>query len=108
MKLNLIVIRSKDIQVSKSFYENVFGFIFKSEKHGTGPTHYSTDLEGVIFEIYPANGVKTEGLRIGFQVECFSKIKNQLHEGNTIFKENTDSLLIVDPDGHKIEIIKKT
>lgn len=104
MKIDLIVLRSKDIQKSKDFYEDVLGLSFLSEKHGIGPEHFSTNLNGTILEIYPEKKAKTEGLRLGFRLEQYLGIKSKLKGRDIVYKENKESILITDPDGHKIEI----
>ena len=63
--LNLIVMYSSNIEVSKAFYENV-GLTFEKHKHGNGPEHYAaTDKQGSVIEIYPTNGVPVNHLKPG-------------------------------------------
>ena len=52
MKLNLLVIRCRDLEASRIFYESL-GATFSLEKHGAGPEHYAGELEGLVFELYP-------------------------------------------------------
>ena len=104
MKINLIVLRSKDIHQMKTFYEDILSLKFCSEQHGSGPYHYSTDIDGTVLEIYPIKKDSTEGLRLGFQLESFSDIKVKLAKRNIEFTETHDSIVFTDPDGHKIEI----
>lgn len=59
MKINLLVLRCKELEASKQFYE-LLGFNFVKEKHGEGPTHYSSQGAGFVFELYPLS--KNEAL----------------------------------------------
>jgi lactoylglutathione lyase len=50
--ISLIVIRSLNIEEALSFY-SALGLSFVQEQHGSGPVHYSCELNGVVLEIYP-------------------------------------------------------
>ena len=78
-KLNLTVIRSKDIHSSVKFYE-LLGLRFELHSHGRGPKHYATINSEVVFEIYPESDKfpVTVGSRIGFQVDCCETISSEL------------------------------
>ena len=67
--LNLVVIRSPDIDKSAAFY-SALGITFSKHSHGTGPEHYASEGEGVTLEIYPETDTAsaTTGTRIGFKV----------------------------------------
>jgi lactoylglutathione lyase len=66
VKLNLIVLRAKDIDVLVEFY-SALGCNFNKHKHGTGLEHYVHECGGAVFEIYPlSTGPVTAGVRIGF------------------------------------------
>src|SRR4051812_27334640 len=52
VSLNLLVIRSPDIDRSARFYE-LLGLSFTKHAHGTGPVHYAGELGSAVFEIYP-------------------------------------------------------
>ncbi len=54
MKLSYLVIKSNDLEKSKTFYEAI-GFHLVKEKHGSGVEHYSFALNDFIIELYPAN-----------------------------------------------------
>jgi lactoylglutathione lyase len=53
MKFNLIVLKSRDIDATMKFYE-FLGLHFTEEKHVDGPRHYSSVIDDVVLEIYPA------------------------------------------------------
>ena len=74
MKLSLLVIRCKDLELSKSFYQRL-GLSFVKEKHGNGPTHYSCEHDGFVFELYPNNNEQPkDNNRLGFKVLKLSLI----------------------------------
>src|SRR5678809_263495 len=67
--LNLAVLKSVDMARAVAFYSRL-GLRFSQHCHGSGPEHFSAELPGAVFEIYPAtpNGPSTLGARIGFRV----------------------------------------
>src|SRR5689334_16534571 len=67
--LNLVVLRSTDIERSAEFYSRL-GLQFSRHRHGKGPEHFSAVMPTGVFEIYPAasDGPSTLGTRIGFRV----------------------------------------
>jgi len=52
MQLNLLVLRCKNIEVSRKFYEEL-GLKFIKEKHGKGVEHYSAYIGELVLELYP-------------------------------------------------------
>lgn len=60
-EINLIVLRSDQLQVTRGFYE-ALGLSFVEEKHGHGPVHLSaTTQSGTVLELYPlSNGEAPE------------------------------------------------
>jgi lactoylglutathione lyase len=108
--LNLVVIRVSDLEASRRFYEGL-GIQFSLEQHGSGPKHLAAELPGTVFEIYPrGNGPTTAGVRLGFRVEsvaaAFSAAEQLGAEIASPPKESEWGLraVIVDPDGHRVEI----
>jgi catechol 2,3-dioxygenase-like lactoylglutathione lyase family enzyme len=102
--ISLLVIRCKGLEESKSFYE-LLGFNFVKEKHANGPVHYSCELDGCVFELYPNNGESPQdNNRLGFKVSNLAAIleKLKISESYT-FAGNTINV-VTDPDGRKIEI----
>lgn len=109
--LNLIVIRTKDLEISKRFYETL-GICFSYEQHGNGEKHLSAVLLGIVFEIYPrSNVLHTSAVRLGFRVSSVDKVIEDLEENEVVVLSSPrDSqwgrrAVILDPDGHKIELI---
>lgn len=69
VELNLVVLRSVDIDRAAQFYQGL-GLEFTKHRHGKGPEHCAAEMEGLVFEIYPrsADGESSAGTRIGFRV----------------------------------------
>jgi len=51
--LNLLVLRCRDIEASRRFYE-VLDLRFEAHAHGDGPRHYACEDERGVLELYPA------------------------------------------------------
>jgi lactoylglutathione lyase len=111
INLNLIVIRSVDLERSVNFYQRL-GLIFVKHRHDTGLEHFASTLGGVTFEIYPQTpkAGTTIGTRLGFQVLDLDALMTTLSKADTqILIQPTDSewgrrAVIADPDGHRIEL----
>ena len=111
-RLNLTVIRSKDIHTSVKFYK-LLGLQFELHSHGKGPKHYATVDSETVFEIYPASDKfpVTVGTRIGFKVNCCEQLSSILmSSGYNALTMPTKSpwgmrAVFVDPDNHRVEII---
>lgn len=68
MEFNLLVVRCKELEASKPFYE-LLGFTFVKEQHGGGPLHYSSQDAGFVFALYPlAKNEAVGDTRVGFPV----------------------------------------
>lgn len=104
MKLNLLVLRCSDIEISKTFYEK-FGFSFSVEKHGKGPIHYSSETAGFVFEIYPLGTQDAiDNIRLGFSLVDKDYVINNLPIIDKYEFEGRSIYIFQDPDGRKIEI----
>jgi len=112
--LNLVVIRSADLDRAEDFYR-VLGLCFERHRHGSGPEHLAAQpfAGGYVFEIYPANAKSgsTAGVRIGFSVDAVDPYLDLLVEaGGTIIQAPADSewgrrAVVADPDGHRVELV---
>lgn len=58
MHLDYIVIYCADPAASAAWYSDALGIRFTRERHGGGPVHYSTQLDGTVVELYPASGTR--------------------------------------------------
>ena len=109
--MNLIVIRSSDIERSALFY-SAMGLLFAKHRHGTGPEHYTSVVDGFVFEIYLiGSNQPTSGTRIGFSVDHVDSVVEMLTDaGGTVVSHPHDTewgrrAVMKDPDGHSVELI---
>ena len=108
-RMNLVVIRSQDIEASKTFYEQI-GLTFQRHKHGKGAEHYASESPAFAFEIYPDSGTASSGARVGFSVSDVDSAVEALREaGIEVVAEPKDSpwgrrAVVRDPDGHCVEL----
>lgn len=110
-QLNLIVLRSSDIERAVLFYKTL-GIVFTRHAHGSGPEHYASEGVGLVFEIYPltTKSSPTAGTRIGFRVDSVDGVVSLLVAiGATIVTPASDSewgrrAVVKDFDGHVIEL----
>jgi predicted enzyme related to lactoylglutathione lyase len=111
--LNLVVLRSSDIDRAMAFYSKL-GLEFTKHRHGNGPEHYSAELEGAVFELYPqsGNGKSSLGTRIGFVVPSVDEAIKALADcPEAALSSPKDSewgrrAIVVDPDGHRVELLQ--
>lgn len=110
--LNLIVLRSPDIERAAEFYRQM-GLVFSRHAHGQGPEHYTAMVSGIVFEIYPltSKSTPTTGTRIGFNVDSVDHIVPLLSKlGATVLTPPSDSewgrrAVVRDLDGHVVELV---
>ena len=112
--LNLVVMRSADIERLSQFYK-LLGLDFIQHHHGKGPEHYACELGTVVFEIYPRidDAQNIASTRIGFQVNSLDAVFAKLQEsGVTVISQPKDSpwgrrAVVDDPDGNRVELVEK-
>jgi lactoylglutathione lyase len=110
--LNLVVLRSPDMDRAAKFYR-AMGLLFTKHVHGKGPEHYSSEVNGFVFEIYPATekSKSTLGTRIGFSVDSVDQLVPLLaNEGAEVMNPPADSewgrrAVVKNLDGHTIELL---
>jgi len=113
ISLNLIVLRSSDIEQSAAFYSRL-GLRFSRERHGTGPEHFATTLDGVTLELYPLqpDRVAPSDTRIGFRVSSVDAVLAAVSDDpNAVVTPLKESpwgrrAVLADPDGRRVEIIE--
>ena len=73
--INLVVIRSTDVDRTLSFYRTL-GLDFEQHQHGSGPLHYAAEVEGIVFEIYATSTTNpnTAMIRLGFSVDSIDEL----------------------------------
>ena len=106
--LNLLVLRCRDIERSKSFYE-IFGMAFNQEQHANGPVHYSSTDDAGTFEIYPAEGAAPDQTGLGFVTGGIDDLhmllrRNQFAPRELRQTELGRMFVVRDPDGRRIEV----
>ncbi len=113
--ISLLVIKTNQLEKQKQFYETL-GLVFQKEKHGKGPTHFSTVLKNknMVFEIYPlpkSQTIPDVTTRLGFRVDNLEKtvaailkiggeLKNEIRE-----TEFGTFAVVKDFDGRSVEVI---
>ncbi|MGV3661986.1 MAG: VOC family protein [Prosthecobacter sp.] len=110
--LNLVVLRSPDIEHAAVFYRQM-GLLFSRHAHGTGPEHYTSEVSGLVFEIYPLTPTcqPTTSTRIGFRVDSVDEVVGLLVEiGAQVLTPPADSewgrrAVVKDLDGHVVELV---
>jgi hypothetical protein len=109
-RMNLLVIRTMDIDTSRAFYE-LLGLSLRQERHAGGPLHLSCELDGTLLELYPTK-TKHPGMRFGLHLSRLLPRLERLREGrllseppSEIVREGASSAwLIKDPDGNTLEL----
>ena|SRR5689334_1203279 len=106
--LNLLVLRCRDIDKSKSFYE-LFGMAFVEEQHGNGPIHFSSTDDSGMFELYPAEGTAPDQTGLGFvtgEIEGLHTLlrRNQFAPRDIRDTELGRMFVVRDPDGRRVEV----
>jgi catechol 2,3-dioxygenase-like lactoylglutathione lyase family enzyme len=106
--LDLLVVKSKDIDRSRAFYEEL-GLSFVREKHGSGPYHHISQDLGVPFELYPTKSKVENHVALGFSVNCIESTRDRLLSCGFVcseieFSGRRKSMVARDPDDNRIEI----
>jgi len=115
-RLNLVVLRVGDIERSAAFY-SLLGLEFVKHAHGSGPLHYASEKDGVVFELYPHSPEQPvcPSTRIGFAVSDVDNTTAKLGAvaGAKVISLPKDSewgrrAVVADPDGHRVELVQKS
>lgn len=106
--LNLLVLRCRDLEASRRFYE-CLGVTFEKHAHG-GPEHYAFEDERGVFELYPSKDqVAVETVGLGFYSEDLERTSEAFRVAGFEPPPPQDrprgrTFIIRDPDGRRIEI----
>lgn len=111
--LNLVVLRSADVARAAAFYTRL-GLQFSKHRHGSGPEHFTAELPGGVFELYPlsSDGQSTLGTRIGFRVPSVDAALAALsgYPGAVVTPARDSEwgrrAVVADPDGHRVELLQ--
>ncbi|MGN6367106.1 MAG: VOC family protein [Phycisphaerae bacterium] len=106
--LNLLVLRCRNIDKAKDFYE-LFGMAFVKEQHGNGPVHYSATDDSGTFELYPLEGTVPDQTGLGFltgEIEGLHVLlrRNQFAPRDIRDTEIGRMFVVRDPDGRRVEV----
>jgi lactoylglutathione lyase len=114
VSLNLVVLRSPDIQRAAAFYTRL-GLKFSRHRHGSGPEHFAAELPGGVFELYPLlpDSPSTFGTRIGFCIPSIDAALAAIGDyPNAVLipakaSEWGRRAVVSDPDGHRVELLQR-
>lgn len=106
--LNLLVLRCRDLEKSRAFYECV-GLNFVKHSHGDGPEHYSHENHEIVIELYSASSGPIDKTGLGFRCYDLEAMQKSLTEKGfipDIIRETEwgESFVVRDPDGRRVEI----
>lgn len=112
-RLNLLVLRSADMERLASFY-SALGIKFERHRHGKGPEHLSGDTGSLVLEIYPTaeNASCWPEPRIGFSVADMSETMTALESIGIETQSQPKSspwglrAVVRDFDGRKVELLE--
>lgn len=94
----------RDIEESRVFYEGL-GLAFVKEKHGNGPVHYSSEHDGMVFELYPNKGeAPLDNTLLGFKIANLTGSLSGMDVDSTYEFDGQTVYVVVDPDGRNIEL----
>jgi len=109
-QIDSIVIRSKDVEALCRFYQ-ALGMRFQQERHGDGPFHYASLINGAVLEIYPCKANETtDNCRLSFVVASLEDVLSELMKMDAPVVSQPRQLprylstVVKDPDGRSIEI----
>lgn len=106
--LNLLVLRCRDIEEAKRFYEHL-GLRFSKHAHGGGPEHYAHEDERGVLELYPAKVGGADNVGLGFVATNLEAAHQALTESGYKPREIREtewgrSFVVRDPDDRRVEI----
>jgi lactoylglutathione lyase len=106
--LEYIVLRCRDLERARAFYEAV-GLHPVREKHGQGAEHYACAIGGAVVERYPLSQKPTSGVRLGLRVPSVAAAVESVRRlGGQVVRLTNDgpspSAMVLDFDGHEISL----
>jgi hypothetical protein len=111
LNLNLLVLRCRDVELTRRFYEKL-GFVFTEECHGSGPRHYASESGPFVLELYPCTAAQPpDNVRLGFSTPLLANVSGDIRHDleMTVLKPPYTAgdrllMLLQDPDGRKVEV----
>ena len=107
VKLGFVALRCADLEASRRFYE-LIGLMFVEEQHGSGPRHLSSDLYGVVLELYPAKHLseRVDLATVGLTLADIDGLETRLiadgFEAERV--DGARTVVATDPDGRRVRI----
>lgn len=107
--LNLLVLRCRDLEASRKFYECV-GMTFAKHAHGSGPEHYACEESSGVIELYPAGPDQSvDATGLGFATKEIQKLSSDFESRGFKPQPIQDrpwgrTFVVRDPDGRRVEI----
>jgi lactoylglutathione lyase len=109
--LKLLVIKTQNLESITNFYR-LFNLEFVEEQHGNGPRHFSAEIGGTVFEVYPTKNADAvdSTTRLGFSVTNFAEVLDSLRsQGIEVVNEPKQTpwglrAVVRDPDGRAVEL----
>lgn len=109
-RLRTLVLRCADIDRSRAFYA-ALGMVFEFEQHGNASGHYSTNLGGLVLELYPVDTTRavTGPGRLEFEGNAFHELdRDDLPKILGRARVGVEGLRLVDPDGRAVLLTAPT
>lgn len=112
MHINLIVLKTSNLHTLVEQYK-LLGLNFEYHQHGNGPFHYSTEINNLVFEIYPLPQNELDvnkNIRLGFSVPDLNHVFVSIKTSSWIIKSELKHdrsypyAIIQDLDGRVIEL----
>jgi catechol 2,3-dioxygenase-like lactoylglutathione lyase family enzyme len=106
---NLLVLRCRDLQASRAFYEAV-GLTFNRHAHAQGPEHYAHESPAFVLELYPAPSADyADQTALGFAADDLPALHARLaqagHAPGPIRAQPWGTTFVLrDPDDRRVEI----
>lgn len=107
MQIVYLVLYCENLEKSRAFY-SALGLSFVQEKHDRGPLHWSTDLGGLVLELYPRGTRPPSSVRLGWETVSTAPLKESLLSlggAPAGIQEKGEVFLLRDPDGNRLEIL---
>lgn len=104
MDLNLLILRTKDIEELKSFYSNLLNVNFE-EHLDHGPRHYGAKVGNTYLEIYQTRKEQRQLDGLGFSLSSLEFKANVSEE--FILERSENNIKLKDPDGRLVFLERK-
>src|SRR5205807_1783480 len=101
-----------------AFY-GALGLVFSQEQHGTGPVHYSCELNGTVIELYPGTAKGSiarhagGATMLGFTVDSLDEVLSTLEQTGARRLRAIESsacgrtATVEDPDGRAVRLLER-